>query len=170
MVVTPEMLEMITDAVKNQPAAIPDVVRLEQKPMAVTISRDGGAYANPRVTLELDDKVGMGARIEYAKFTPVEKAGIILARRAEMGEDGAIALNRSRSDRTLTFNLAHALTGFRLNFGSRRSVRCTYASTEVKGDDGKTEWVGVIQVKNPPRKGGGSRGTAAEPQQRPGAQ
>jgi len=41
MVVTLEMLPMIVDAVKNQPAAIPDQMRLEDKPMAVTVSRDG---------------------------------------------------------------------------------------------------------------------------------
>ena len=174
MVVTLEMLQLITDAVKNQPAVIPDVVRLERKPMAVTVSRDGDTYANPRVTLDLDDKVGLGRRIEYAKFTPVEKAGIIVARRAELGEDGAVALNRSRSRRTLTFNLAHVLTGFRLDFGNRPTVRCTFACAEVKGDNGTSEWVGVIQVKNPRRKGGGTRGKAkpapAEPMLEPEAQ
>jgi len=174
MVVTLEMLQMITDAVKNQPAAIPDLVRLAQKPMAVTVSRNGLTYANPRVTLDLDDKVGMGTRMEYAKFTPVQKAGVILARRAEMGEDGAVAFYRSRSGRTLRFTMAHALTGFRLDFGNRPTVRCTFASVEVKGDDGKNEWVGVIQVKNPRRQGSGTRGNArpaaAEPSQVPGAQ
>jgi len=64
MVVTLEMLQMITDAVMNQPAVIPDVVRLADKPMAVTVNRDGNTDASPRVTLDRDDRVGLGGRIK----------------------------------------------------------------------------------------------------------
>ena len=169
MPVSAELLLQITEAVKNRPVVIPEEVRLATKPMAVTINREGAAYANPRVTEDVDKKIGRNAPleigrnapVEYVKFVPVEEAGVVLMRRSRLGEDGAIPFLRSRSGRTGRFEMGAALAGFHLNFGSNRTMRCSYDSVEVEvqGEGGSTakESIGVIQVKNPRRKRGTRR-------------
>lgn len=139
------LAKVIADALSQTPAAQRSDL-LKNYPMTVTVSDNWWLYANPRVTAALD---GMWpVDVTHLFFTPIIKAGIVVARPCEKDAPGAEEFVRNASRRTGSVNAKAALNGFNLTFPENRKMRFTVMTGPVVVE-GETKEVMVIKVKAP---------------------
>jgi len=148
MDVTPELLQLITEALNKKIFIKPEEVLLNAKESSFTVNRYYVGYSNPLVTQKID---GLSeSELRFLKFTPLAETGYLIVQAANAGDEGAIEFHHSSSGKTGTINLRAPLLGFHLEFTGNRNLRLPFGITQTTEAQPRT--IGLLRVKQPKRK------------------
>jgi hypothetical protein len=119
---------------------------LENYDMEFTVSPSYQAYANPRLTTNIDTL--FQGEVTHLKFTPLVADGYVIIQTAMKEELGAVEFVRGDSRPTGTVSLRAALNGFDLVWPDDRKLKIpVQTETITVGEESRT--LLLLRVKRP---------------------